>query len=271
MGIESGSDLARRAAMARVLAEQNPGAAAVGALGAGAGTVVTGQQVGLLGGPLFTPFKAATALARARAATAAGRPHVAVFWLATEDHDFAEIDHVTFPAGRELERLRYAGRGGEARPVGGLVLEEQISGLTERAAELLGPSDATEALVEAYRPGRTFAQAFAEFYRRVFAAQGLLTLDASGREAHRLGAPVLQAALERADELHAALVERNRALEAAGYHAQVAVTGQSSLLFLIDEKTGARLALKRTAASAAEPDGVWQTGGAGGPAELFDD
>ncbi len=49
-------------------------------------------------------------------------------------------------------------------------------------------------------------QAFAEFYSKVFAAQGLLVLDAAGREVHRLGAPVLQAAIERADELHDALV-----------------------------------------------------------------
>ncbi len=96
--------------------------------------------------------------------------------------------------------------------------------------------------------------------RKIFAAQGLLILDASGREFHRLGAPVLRAGIERADEFHAALLERNAALEAAGYHAQVAVTPQSSLLFLIDEITGAREALKRTAPSAAEPQGLWQAG-----------
>jgi uncharacterized protein YllA (UPF0747 family) len=79
-----------------------------------------------------------------------------------------------------------------------------------------------------------------------------------------MGSPVLRAALERADELHAALTVRNRELEAAGYHAQVAVGPQSSLLFLIDngtgERGGARMALKRIAPSAAEPDGLWQAG-----------
>ena len=79
----------------------------------GAGVVVTGQQVGLFGGPLFTPFKAATALARARQATAAGHPHAAIFWLATEDHDFAEIDHVSFPARRELRKLVYSPAAGQ--------------------------------------------------------------------------------------------------------------------------------------------------------------
>lgn len=249
-----------------MLAEQNSapaGSAAAGkleALRSGAGIVVTGQQVGLFGGPLFTPFKAATALARARQASTNGRPHVALFWLATEDHDFAEINHVTFPSRRELKKLTYAKAPAATVPVGPLMLDDTIAPLMEQAWELLGYSDAMEALEAAYKPGRSFAQAFAEFYSRVFAAQGLLILDAGGRAVHRMGAPVLRAALERADELHAALLERNHALEAAEYHVQVAVTPQSSLLFLMDAKTGARVALKRNAPSAAEPDGLWQAG-----------
>jgi bacillithiol biosynthesis cysteine-adding enzyme BshC len=254
--------------LVRLLAGQNPSsasktgaaAAALEALSNGAGVVVTGQQVGLFGGPLFTPFKAATALARAREATAAGRPHAAIFWLATEDHDFAEINHVVFPARRELRTLTYSAAPEAARPVGGMVLDDSITPLVNQARELLGASEAMDALEAAYQPGRTLAQAFAEFYSRIFAAQGLLVLDASGRKFHRMGAPVLRAAIERADELHAALLERNLALEAAGYHAQVAVGPQSSLLFIIDEGTGARLALKRLAPSAQEPNGLWQAG-----------
>lgn len=247
----------------RLLAAQNPSptaAPALAALNDGAGVMVTGQQVGLFGGPLFTPFKAATALGRARQATAAGRPHAAIFWLATEDHDFDEIDHVTFPARRELRKLVYATRPDAVRPVGGIVLDESITQLLDQAGELLGFSDALEALSAAYQPGRTFAQAFADFYSSIFAAQGLLVLDASSRAMHRLGAPVLRAAIERADELHSALTERNAALVAAGYHAQVAVAPQSSLLFLIDEKSGARLALKRLVPTATEPNGIWQQG-----------
>jgi bacillithiol biosynthesis cysteine-adding enzyme BshC len=254
--------------LVNVLAEQNaslsPAAtAALDALRGGAGVVVTGQQVGLFGGPLFTPFKAATAVARARQATSCGSPHAAIFWLATEDHDFDEIAHVVFPARRELRKLVYAPAAGAsaiARPVGGIVLDETITPLVDELWELLGVSDAMDALAAAYKPGRTFAQAFAEFYSKAFASQGLLVLDAAGRAVHRMGAPVLRAAIERADELHLALVERNQALEAAGCHAQVAVGAQSSLLFLVDEKSGARLALKRQAATAAEPNGLWQAG-----------
>lgn len=250
-------------AVVELLAAQNtsPSAgSALAALAQGAGTVVTGQQVTLFGGPLFTPFKAATAIARARQATASGQPHVAIFWLASEDHDFAEVNTVSFPAGRELRKLLYEPAPEAARPVGGLTFDESITPLVEQAKDLLGADDAIAALFDGYQPGRTFAEAFAIFYARAFAAQGLLVVDASGRQLHRLGSPVLRAAIERADELHAALIERNQALEAAGYHAQVAVAPQSSLLFLIDDKTGARIALKRTAPTAAEPDGLWQAG-----------
>jgi bacillithiol biosynthesis cysteine-adding enzyme BshC len=252
--------------LVRLLAEQNPapagsaGSKAIGALSQGAGVVVTGQQVGLFGGPLFTPFKAATAIARARQATSAGRPHAAIFWLASEDHDFAEINHVTFPAGRELRKLVYPDGSAADRPVGGIALDERIVPLVDEAWGLLGGSDAMETLAAAYKPGRTFAQGFKDFYARVFAAQGLLVLDASGREVHRMGASVLRAGIERADELHVALLARNAELAAAGYEAQVAVGAHSSLLFLIDDKTGARLALKRIAPSPQEPQGLWQAG-----------
>jgi bacillithiol biosynthesis cysteine-adding enzyme BshC len=261
---------AHRGEVTKLLAAQNAGAGAaqaLEALGSGAGTVVTGQQVALFGGPLFTPFKMATAAARARQGTASGRPHVCVFWLATEDHDFAEVNHADFPSRREVERLMYPDAPEVPKPVGGVQLGAAIVPLVERAAELMGPSEATDALLSAYRPGRTLAQAFADFYARVFAAQGLLVLDASGRDFHRLGATVLRAGIEQADELHAALLERNHKLEQAGYHAQVAVMEHSSLLFLVDEMSGARVALKRTPPSAAEPGGLWSTATHTGRAE----
>jgi bacillithiol synthase len=246
-----------------ILSLQNPAsssAASIQALQQGAGAVLTGQQVGLFGGPLFVPLKAATAIARARHATQSGSPHVPIFWLASEDHDFAEINNVTFPFRRELRKLVYEPAPDTAIPVGGILLDGPIEPLLEQAGELIGWSDALEALNQAYQPGRTFAQAFADFYRRAFAAQGLLVFDASSREVHRLGAPVLRAAIERADDLRDALIERDHALEAAGYHAQVAVAPHSSLLFLLDKRTGARIALKRTTATAGEPNGLWQAG-----------
>ena len=253
--------------MLDLLAEQNADAgantacqAALERLRNGARTVVTGQQVGLLGGAAMIVYKAATAIAQAAEASAAGHAHQPVFWLASEDHDFAEIDHLVFPDRRALVTLRYEAAPEHAVPVGGMRLTEAILPLVEQAQSLLGWSETGEHLAAAYRPGVTLADAFRAFYSRIFSRFGLLILDPAGREAHRQGAPVLRAAIERADELHRALLERNVELETAGYHAQVAVGERSSLLFLMDAQTGARVALRRTAATVAEPGGLWQAG-----------
>ena len=92
---------------------------------------------------------------------------------------------MTWPERRALARLVYDHAPAEAVPVGSVKLDESIVPLVERAGELLGFSDALQALEEAYQPGRTLAEAFAAFYAKIFAAQGLLLIDAAGREFHR--------------------------------------------------------------------------------------
>jgi bacillithiol biosynthesis cysteine-adding enzyme BshC len=239
-------DPALRASIADLLQEQNRSfnasaatVANIGRLRDGAPAVVTGQQVTLFGGPLYTLFKAATAIRKAADSDA-----VPIFWLATEDHDLEEADHVTFPSRRELHTLRVR-HAVSNQPVGNIPLGSGIGPLLDQAAELLGPGPVFDALEAGYKPDATFAQAFGKLLASIFAEQGLILIDACDRRFHALGAPVLRYAIEHAGELESALLERNRLLEARGYHAQVLVTPSSSLLFLVDDESGARLALKR--------------------------
>lgn len=235
------------AEIANLLEEQNrkfgAGAAAlenISKLRAGAAAVITGQQVTLFGGPLYTLLKAAAAVRRAKDAGA-----VPIFWMATEDHDLAEADHVTLPSRHELHTLRVEHSEDSGKPVGSVRLGEGIRPLLEQAAELLGPGAALDAIEAAYTPEATYAEAFGKLLARVFANEGLILIDAAGRDFHRLGAQVLRAAIERAAELEALLLERTRLLEERGYAAQVLVAEGGSLLFLIDDETGARQVLKR--------------------------
>ena len=241
-------DGAQNAAIADLLEAQNrnfgAGEAAlkhIAKLRAGAAAIVTGQQVTLFGGPLFTLLKAAAAIRRAKDAGA-----VPIFWMATEDHDLDEADHVTLPSRHELHTLRLQHSPEDAgKPVGSLRIGDSIRLLLEKASELLGPGAALDALQAVYTPQATYAQAFGHLLARVFANEGLILIDAAGREFHRLGSRVLRAAIERAPELEALLLERARLLEERGYEAQVLVSEGGSLLFLIDDETGARLPLKR--------------------------
>jgi bacillithiol synthase len=217
----------------------------------GAGAVVTGQQVTLFGGPLFTILKAATAIRKAKDASIAGSPHVPIFWLATEDHDLAEADHITLPSRHELKTLRLAATHVNGAAVGGVTIGENIEELLAQAAEILGPGAVLDQLTACYEQGQSLGHAFAKFISHTFAAQGLLVLDASSRGFHALGGDVLREAIVRADELRVALNDRDQQLVAAGYHSQVLVPPQSSLLFLFDS-AGARHPLRRTA------EGGWQ-------------
>jgi bacillithiol biosynthesis cysteine-adding enzyme BshC len=220
----------------------------------GARAVVTGQQVGLFGGPLLTLLKAATAIARAKEASAAtGIDHVPVFWLASEDHDMEEVDQITLLTRTSVETLRL-GLSASGRPVGGVLLGDGVHSALEQAGEMLSYAPVWETLQQCYNPEATLGGAFARLMTRLFAAHGLIVMDAAGRAFHELGASTLRAAIEQAGGLEKDLLVRSRELEAAGYHAQVLVKPGTSLLFLIDEETSERLALRRLA------DGSWRAG-----------
>lgn len=263
----------QRANLADALAEQARGFAAgpealanIESVRQGAAAVVTGQQVTLFGGPLLTLLKAATAIRKAEDATqASGRKHVPIFWMASEDHDLAEADQVTFPSRigerRTVETLRLGLQPSRPLPVGALRVDdgggaggERLESALDRACELLGWAPVCDLLRECYAPGATMASAFGRLLTRIFAAQGLVVMDAGSRRFHAMGADVLRAALERADELREALLERSLELQGAGYHAQVLVTPDHSLLFLMDRESGARRPLLRSA------EGGWKAG-----------
>src|SRR6202161_3655250 len=244
-------DASRRERVSTILERQNKSwdaspqtLANLSRLRAGAAAIVTGQQVGLFGGPMFAIYKPLTAVKLAEEATAAGIDTVPVFWLATYDHDLAEVNHVSIPGpDGGLQVLTTPSHDVPGSPVGAVRLGDEILPLIEQAAKLLGDSEATQFLRDSYRPGEFLGTAFARLYAKVFAERGVIVLDASDPELDRVAEPVFRAAIERAGELASALLERGGALEAAGYHQQVKVTPSSVLLFTL--RQGARTPIHR--------------------------
>jgi bacillithiol synthase len=239
----------RRAALVAALEAQNPDSPSLAKLAEPATVaVVTGQQVGLFSGPAYTIYKALSAVKIAESLTAAGIPAVPMFWLATEDHDFAEVNHTWVFDGEhnpvKLEMRRSAG----AQPAGEISLVAPP--VPELRAQLRGlPHGETVAdLVEAtYRPGSTMGKAFGELLRRILSGFDVLQVNPMLPSFRKLAAPFLRAAVEAAPELVEGVLERNSELAAAGYHAQVHVEKATSLVFLLEE--GKRLALRRHADS----------------------
>jgi bacillithiol synthase len=209
----------------------------------GTAVVVTGQQTGLLLGPLYTLYKAASVVVTARAIEReSGVRCVPLFWLQTEDHDFAEIArcHVLHPGAPPLELELADDDHALARvSVAHRRLGPEVTALLDRLQEALGglPHGAAAlALLRAhYWPGQSIGAAFAGLLADLFSEEGLLLLDPRQGPVARLATPIYRAALQRSDEIAAALVERTRALRAAGFDEQVPVRPEASLLFFHQE------------------------------------
>jgi bacillithiol synthase len=235
----------RRAALVAALQVQNaPGDSLERLAQPGTVAVMTGQQVGLFSGPAYTIYKALHAVRLAAWLTENGISAIPVFWLATEDHDFAEVNHVwVFDANHQPVKLEMQ-RASSARPVGEVELADAPVSQLREALRDQPYADEVVALVEAaYRPGQTMGSAFGALLRKLLSRFGILYVDPMLPEFRQLAAPTLRAAVGAAPELTARILERNRELVADGYHAQVHVEEKTSFFFLLEN--GKRLTLRR--------------------------
>ncbi len=225
-----------RDAVADVLAEQNRawngGDAALALVDRlrdpAAVAVVTGQQLGLFAGPLYTVYKALSAIrAAAHVEAVTGRPAVPVFWLADEDHDFAEVRGAVFTDRADVRFATYDDGlplDGPRPPVGHIVLD--AAHLADTFAHLEralpdGPHRAAALALarDAYRPGRTMRDAFALLLRAL--VPGLVLMSADDARLKRLAAPLFEREASEWRDTARLLAEQSARLVAAGFHAQV--------------------------------------------------
>jgi bacillithiol biosynthesis cysteine-adding enzyme BshC len=167
---------------------------------------------------------------------------VPIFWMDSEDHDLAEVAQFARLSAGAVERIDArpalfpGGEDGAARPVGDVRLPGAIQDLARDLLAALPDSPSTTAmrglLDAAYRPGRTFTEAFARLLSGLLSPFPIALFDPHDPATKPLLAPLFRNAVARADALHAALQERNTALERSGFHTQVHVAEGSTVLFL---------------------------------------
>jgi bacillithiol biosynthesis cysteine-adding enzyme BshC len=199
--------------------------------------VVTGQQVGLLGGPSFALYKAATAIRLVRRLRSWGIPAVPVFWLASDDSDFNEIASTDLlsPSDGEILNLAHPDPRGRKEQMAGTVAlgsdENWWRGTLSLLEKALPDQSLRGGLLSAYQPGRTFREAFARWMSRVFSTQGLVFFDPL-LPGYRDGLRnFFKLAVERRPELVDALLARNAEISEAGFSPQVHIDQSETLLF----------------------------------------
>ena len=207
--------------------------------------VVTGQQVGLFTGPLYTIYKTITTLKLADdLAELTGQPVVPVFWVEGEDHDFDEIAGTQVLRHNELVDLRYSGHAeadapadGNLGAVGRLPLADQIGRVLEQLDAALPDSDFKAAVMEpvraAYAAGTPLEDAFARLLTSLFDGSGLVLVNPDDRRLKALARPLFRREITDPETSSARVQQAGRRLAEAGYHVQVRT--RATNLFLLDD------------------------------------
>ena len=213
--------------------------------------VTTGQQAGLFTGPMYTIHKILTAIRLAEALEARlGTVVLPVFWVASEDHDFAEANHTYLVDGAgKLRHLAVASTDPRPVPMSemrlGRDVESVLRGLIQLIASHRDNSVDLREILCAYEAGRTVADAFRGAIERLFAGFDLLVTDAADPHVKGASLPVLIGDVERAGEHEALLRERTAEMEAAGYHPPVTVRQGAANVFYHGPAGRERLAKTR--------------------------
>lgn len=206
----------------------------------GAVVVTTGQQPGLFTGPLYTVYKALSAAALARALeTSWQRPVVPVFWLATDDHDFAEANRAAWTAADGSVRewvLRERPAQAPLTPMYREPLGDDIvPALAQLGGDLEGAPGREDVLAwlgRHYRPDATVGSAFGGALAELLAPFGVVCLDAGHRALKQLAAPWLLRALEASGRIEAELLPVLADLTARRADPGVAIGDGATLVFV---------------------------------------
>ncbi len=233
--------------------DEKPVAQALEEVEKGAFLLVSGQQVGVCMGPLYTLIKAASLIAL-RDTLARELPQhrfVALFWASGMDHDFSEIK-CCYVHDRE-RRLRSVcviqPDETAGQPVGRTKLTPDAAERISKLLDIVPASEHTEDLrqvvAECYTPGKTYSLAFRELMSTYFAGHGLLFFEPEDEEAKTIGKELFVSSVENQDEEAKLLEGRNSRIRELGLELQVAALEGETNLFLIAEN-GARDKLTRS-------------------------
>ena len=247
----------RRAEFARVVGKQQEKRGAPAAAREAAGkladaktvAVITGQQAGAFGGPMFTLLKAITAIQLARRTAADHHADaVAVFWIDAEDHDWDEVASCTvLDASFQPRRVTLAAPDGAGElPVASLMLDDRVEQSLDELAAALPTTEFSEwvhsTLRTAYRPGISMTEAFARWLDAVLGSYGLIVYESSDPAAKPFVAEIFTRELQTPGRTAALAAEAGEALAARGHQPQVVPHADSVSLFHLD---GARRPIRR--------------------------
>ena len=205
--------------------------------------VVTGQQTGLFGGPLFTIYKALTAIKLAeRLSRTCEGCFVPVFWLASDDHDFLEVNHINInDKSNQPLKITYNGHSSDNKiPVSEIKLNDQVDSLLQKLDDETNPSEFKAEILNqlsaAYLPETIFSQAFGAWLTALFKTFGLILIDASDTRIKKLGATVFRKEIGEDSPSTKSAIAASTRLNEKDYHSQVQLKKGFLNLFYVERE-----------------------------------
>lgn len=224
--------------------------------------IVTGQQLGIYGGPLYTFFKTLSVIQLAnRYEEKLNRPVIPVFWLADEDHDYDEIRELGILDGNEVKTLSLSSKGDELSPVADINVPEEVEKLETEVKDALYNTDFSaplwDLLNKCFSADNTFAEGFGHFISALFSKHGLVLAGSNNPAIKKEVGDVMERSISEADEIRAGLEDQSQKLSEK-FHQQV--TLYDSNLFYLEGDEHIRRKISREGESWKTDSGkVWDT------------
>lgn len=212
--------------------------------------VIGGQQAGILTGPLYSIHKVISIIAFAsQKEKELGVPVIPVFWIAGEDHDYAEVNHIYLQKGSKLEKWVYPNKVLDKRMVTDCLLNEEVClSWIEEIIETYGETEHTKQLLafskKAVNHSHTFVDFFAYIIMELFKDHGLLLIDSGNRELRKLEKEILMTQVQNAVPITRAVEKQQSILAEDGYPKAIEITTNASNLFYYDEEHMERVLLE---------------------------
>ena len=204
--------------------------------------VVTGQQVGLFSGPLYTIYKALTAIKLSEyLSQSCNESIVPIFWLASDDHDFAEIDHIKLTnKNNQVDEIKYQSDSSNKKiPVSDIFLTSEINDCIKKLKDSTHESEFKQEIIshlkEAYQPGLSFVEAFAKWMTQIFKSYGLIFIDASHPKLKELGKKVFYKEIEEYSPSTKKAIKTSEKLKQNKYHSQIQLHDGILNLFYVEQ------------------------------------
>ncbi|MFW0779862.1 bacillithiol biosynthesis cysteine-adding enzyme BshC [Rossellomorea marisflavi] len=212
--------------------------ASLGKLKNDAVAVVAGQQAGLLTGPLYTIHKIVSVIRLAREQEQKlNHPVVPVFWIAGEDHDYQEVNHIFLEQDGKIKKNGYPEQVVDKRMTSDVeydpaVMKNWISSILKVLGETeftAGLADEMDALI---REGEDIVTFFARFIMTLFKDYGLLVIDSSYGALRKLEAPYFRHLIENSREITDQVLLQQKTIQAEGFNTQLEISSDAANIFL---------------------------------------